>query len=357
MTEKDILFSPITIGGFEAANRIAMAPMTRQRAYLDGTPTEQMIKYYAQRASAGIIITEGAQPSLMGQGYLFTPGIHEQDHIDGWRKVTDAVHEAGGRIVCQIMHVGRVADPMTLPGRVAPYSASDVQPTVHSRNLLKRSPRVMRPYPKPQAMTCEQIRTTVEEYRHATACAREAGFDGVQIHGSSGYLPHQFLADNTNLRTDQYGGSVENRCRFLLECIDAMLSVKGPEFLSVKISPFLTFHDVHLDDPVATYSYLAKFLSGKLAFLEVRTEEGSVESLALIRENFDGPIVATGGFTKETASHRIQDGWADMVAFGRPYIANPDLVERLRRDAPLNEGDRATTYTQGEEGYTDYPTL
>jgi N-ethylmaleimide reductase len=349
------LFQPIEIGGTKLKNRLAMAPMTRQRSALNGVPTDLNIEHYRQRASAGLIISEGIYPSDMGKGYLFTPGLHNDAHVAGWRKVTEAVHGEGGAIFGQIMHCGRLSDPLMLDGR-QPISASAVQPDPTARHYTITCPRPKRPYPEPRALTHAEVLGVIDDFRNCAVKAQEAGFDGVEIHSASGYLPMQFLSTNTNLRTDEWGGTVEKRCAFLLACVDAMIAATRPGFVAVKFSPGWSFHNVFDDDPVATYSHAVKELSKRgIAFLELGDYDVGWDVYGTLRPLFDGPVAFVAGFTQTTAAAAVHEGRADMIAMGQAFIANPDLPDRYRNGWGLNRPQVATYYTQGAEGYTDYP--
>jgi N-ethylmaleimide reductase len=352
------LFQPLKVGNITLRNRIAMAPMTRHRSTADGVPTQQNVEHYRQRASAGLIVTEGTYPSDMGKGYLFIPGLCNDAHVKGWRKVTDAVHEEGGAIFCQLMHNGRLSDPLILPNQADPIAPSAVQPEPTARHYTINCPRPKRgdPYPTPREMTVQDIQQTIKDYQDATRRAVDAGFDGVELHAASGYLPHQFLSTNVNLRTDDYGGSVEKRARFLLDTVDAMIKVKGPEFVAVKISPGWTFHNVLDTDPVATFTYVTKELSKrKIAYLQVGNYGMEWDVYGTLRPLFDGPFMVVAGFTRATAAAMVTAGGADLVAFGQAFISNPDLAQRYRNGWPINRLDYDTFYTQGAEGYSDYP--
>jgi N-ethylmaleimide reductase len=355
MTLVDCLFQPLAVGDVVVPNRIAMAPCTRQRALLDGTPTDLMVEFYRQRATAGLLVTEGIAPSAQGNGYLFAPGLYTDAHEDGWRRVTDAVHAADGRIFAQIMHVGRLSDPLMQPDGAMPVAPSAVQPDPFARHYTVNCPRPKRPYGMPHALTIEEIAAVVRDYADCARRARAAGFDGVEIHAASGYLPMQFLSTNTNLRQDGYGGDVAGRARFLLECVEAMQAATSPGFVAVKIGPGWTFHDVFDDDPVATYSYVAHALSQRrIAFLEVGNYGQDWDVHATLRPLFDGIMIGVAGFTRAGAADAVAAGMLDMVAFGQAYIANPDLVARFRNGWGLTRPDSSTFYTQGAEGYTDY---
>jgi N-ethylmaleimide reductase len=350
-----ILFQPSALGDLTVSNRIVMAPMSRHRANLDGTPTEQMVEYYRQRASAGLIITEGTFPSWMGRGYLFTPGICTERHVVEWRRVTDAVHATGSRIFCQLMHCGRLSDPLVLPDGADPVAPSAVQPDPSGFYVLN-CPRADRPYPPPRALSTSEVYAIIKEYADATARALEAGFDGVEIHGGNGYLPMQFFATNVNLRDDEFGGSVAGRCRFMLELVDAMASACGVGRIGVRLHPGQRFAGVYDDDPMATYTYLARRLSERrVAYLHLSQRDVGWDVIGTLRRHFEGGIIGGGELTRKTASEAIAIGRMDFAAFGRAFLANPDLVERYRRGWTVNRPEQQTYYTQGCDGYTDYP--
>lgn len=354
------LFDPIDLGELELPNRILMAPLTRNRARLDRVPTEIMQVHYAQRASAGLIVSEGIHPSAMGCGYDYTPGLYTAPQIDGWRAVTDAVHAQGGRIFAQLMHNGRLSFSNLLPDGAQPVAPSAVAPDPNFRGTTVNIPRPYRPYEVPRALETDEVVAVIEEFRIATVNAFAAGFDGVEIHGGSGYLPMQFHSSNTNVRNDRYGGSVANRCRFMMELVEAMSSVRGPGRIAVKLSPGFRFHDIHDADPVETYSWLARHLSGRgLAYLSV-TDTGEYygsgfDVLGTVRPLFDGVLMAASSYTKARGNADLREGRADMIGFGTGFIANPDLPLRFLHDLPLQQADAATFYTQGAEGYIDYP--
>jgi N-ethylmaleimide reductase len=351
----DAMFTPLHVGNVTIANRMAMAPMTRQRSLLDGTPTDLNVDYYRQRASAGLIVSEGIYPGPMGCGYLFTPGLHNDRHVAGWKRVTDAVHGAGGAIFGQIMHVGRLSDPLMLDGE-QPIAPSAVQPDPKARHYTINCPRPKRPYPEPRAMTHAEVLGVIDEYARSAALARKAGFDGVEVHAASGYLPMQFLSTNANVRTDDWGGSVEKRAAFLLACVDAMIAATDPGFVAVKIGPGWTFHDVFDDDPVATYTYVVRELSKRgIAYLQIGNYGMEWDVYGTLRPLFDGPAMFVAGFTRQTAAATIASGAADMIGFGQAYISNPDLAERYRDGLDITRPEISTYYTQGAAGYTDYP--
>ncbi len=356
MTEQlEKMFTPLQVGNVTLKNRMAMAPMTRQRSTLDGVPTDLNVEHYRQRASAGLIVSEGIYPAFMGRGYLFAPGLHNDRQLQGWRQVTDAVHAAGGAIFGQVMHVGRLSDPLMLDG-AQPIAPSAVQPDPKARHYTISCPRPKRPYPEPRALEHAEVLGVIDEFRNCAVLAQKAGFDGVEIHAASGYLPMQFLSTNTNLRTDQWGGSVEKRAAFLLACVDAMVAATSPGFVAVKIGPGWTFHDVFDDDPVATYTYVVRELSKRgIAYLQVGNYGMDWDVYGTLRPLFDGPAMFVAGFTRQSAARAINEGHADMIGFGQAYISNPDLAERYRNGWDITRPDISTYYTQGAEGYTDYP--
>ncbi|MET1084104.1 MAG: alkene reductase [Burkholderiales bacterium] len=350
------LFSPLRVGGVTLRNRICMAPCSRHRAHLDGTPSAMMVEHYRQRASAGLIVAEATACSAMGTGFLFVPGIYTDAHVAGWRAVTDAVHAEGGAIFLQVEHVGRLSDPLLLPSGSLPFAPSAVQPDPTARHYTINCPRPKRVYGEPHAMTLAEIQSTIGEFAAASRRAREAGFDGVEVHAASGYLPMQFLSTNTNRRTDQYGGSVANRARFLLEVVEAMQAATAKSFVAVKIGPGWTYHDVFDEDPIATYSHVTAQLSSMdIAYLQVGNFNQDWDVTATMRRHFKGPLMGVKGFNRMDAGQAISNGLVDLVAYGQAFIANPDLIERFRKGLPLNVPDPETFYTQGVAGYNDYP--
>jgi N-ethylmaleimide reductase len=355
------LFSPLKLGDIEIPNRIAMAPLTRNRALPDGDlPHAMMADYYAQRASAGLLITEASQISPEGKGYAWTPGVYSDAQVEGWRKVTDAVHARGGRIVIQLWHVGRISHVSLQPDGQAPVAPSAIaadSKTYDGKGFVATS--------QPRALETDEIARVVADYAHAARQAQRAGFDGVEVHAANGYLIDQFLRDGTNRRTDRYGGSVENRTRLLAEVLEAVTRVWAPGRVGVRFSPFSNANDAHDSDPMTTFAEAVRvadrFGLGYLHMVEGQTG-GSRElppgaDLGALRRLFRGAYMANNGYDRELASEAVRSDRADVVAFGRPFIANPDLVERLRLNAPLNEPDRDTFYGGGEKGYLDYPTL
>lgn len=347
------LFTPLEVGPYTLPNRTVMAPMTRSRADGAGVPSDLVATYYAQRAGAGLIITEGVFPSAMGKGYVRSPGIATDDQVAAWRRVTDAVHKEGGRIFMQIMHVGRISHPSLLPGAATPVAPSAVRPQGQAWTQEGQKDFVA-----PRALRPEEIAEVIEDYRHATRRALEAGFDGVELHAASGYLPEQFLSSSTNRRDDDYGGTVENRVRFVLEAVDAMAEEAGAGRVGIKIAPEMGFNDISDADPVETYAHLARALAGRrLAYLHVVAMGKGADYHALLRPLFDGPYFVGGGLDGDSAEAHLGAGRADGAVFGSSFLANPDLPVRLREGAPLNAPDRDTFYSAGPEGYIDYPTL
>jgi len=347
------LFDSLKLGPHTLKNRVIMAPMTRSRADAKGVLPSYAASYYGQRAGAGLIITEGTQPSDEGQGYARTPGIYTPAQIDAWRRVTDAVHAQGGRIFVQLMHVGRIAHPLNRLTDAAPVAPSAIQ----AAGTMYTDQAGMQPYPMPRALATEEIPGVIEQYITAAHAAFAAGFDGVEFHNGSGYLPNQFLESSTNQRTDRYGGSVENRARFSLEALDALAKVRGPEYVGVRLTPEMGFNDLRDDTPEATYSAFVKQLSGRgLAYLHVGNFNPQRDYHALLRPLYDGVYIAGVGFDAARADLFLREQKADAIAFGSSFIANPDLPERMRQGLPLSKADQATFYTPGEKGYTDYPT-
>jgi N-ethylmaleimide reductase len=352
------LFSPISLGELTLANRIIMAPLTRNRAAMPGNVPQAMnVSYYAQRASAGLIISEAAQVSPEGVGYPATPGIHSRQQVQGWRAVTDAVHTNGGRMFVQLWYCGRISHPDLLPEHRQPVSASAITPEGDAATF-----EGMKPFVEPRALRTDEIPGIVDQYRQAAKRAREAGFDGVEIHSANGYLLDQFLRDGSNQRDDNYGGSLENRTRLLMEVLSAVLEAWEPSRVGVRISPENSFNDMRDSDPQATFNFVAAALSDKgLGYLHV--VEGDMLSgersldYRQIRDHFDGHYMANCGYDKARAQAAISAGDADMVSFGQLFIANPDLVQRFKTDAELNAPDQGTFYGGNEKGYTDYPAL
>jgi N-ethylmaleimide reductase len=352
------LFSPVEVGPLLLRNRVVMAPLTRSRAGPANVPNQLNALYYAQRASAGLIISEATQISPQGQGYISTPGIYSAEQIEGWKCVTRAVHVAGGRIVLQLWHVGRISHPSFQPGGAAPVAPSAIRPRGQAFTA-----KGFEPIPTPRALETAEIPAIVEQYAQAARNALMAGFDGVEVHAANGYLIDQFLRDQTNKRTDRYGGSIANRSRFLMEVVDVVSTAVGAERTGVRISPQNTQNDIADSDPQTLFNYVAEQLSGKgLAYLHII--EGDTSGLPVppfdyqnLKHLFGGLVIANNGFDKLRANKAIAEGRADLVAFGKPFIANPDLVIRLLLDAPLMPVNRETLYGGAEQGYTDYPIL
>lgn len=345
------LFTPLAAGRLSLPNRIVMAPMTRSRAHPDGTPSDLHPIYYAQRAGAGLIISEGTYPDPLGKGYLGIPGLVNDAHVTGWRKVTDAVHAKGGRIVAQIMHTGRIGDPSFLPEGEIPVAPSAVQPKGQSYTLAGMQDHVM-----PRALRLDEIPGVIAGYARATRRALDAGFDGVELHAASGYLPMQFLSSGTNLRTDGYGGSVTNRVRFVVETLEAMAAVAGADRVGIKLSPEMAFNDIVDANPVETYGTLVSAIGAMgLAYLHVALFGTPTDYHALLRPKFGGTYLAGGGLTQATATALLADGKADAAVFGGLFIANPDLPARFAKGTALAQPDSSTYYAGGEKGYIDYP--
>jgi 2,4-dienoyl-CoA reductase-like NADH-dependent reductase (Old Yellow Enzyme family) len=346
------LFDPLTVGDLRLPNRVIMAPLTRCRAGEGRVPNALMAEYYAQRASAGLILTEATSVDPMGVGYPNTPGIWSAEQVAGWRLVTDAVHARGGRIFLQLWHVGRISHPAYLDDRL-PVAPSALRPQGHVSLL-----RPKQPFETPRALQEGEIPAVVEAYRRGAENAKAAGFDGVEVHGANGYLPDQFLQDGSNRRGDRYGGPVENRARFLLEVTDAAVSVWGPGRVGVHLAPRGDAHSMGDSDPATTFGHVARELGRRgIAFLCAREYAGGDALGPRLKREFGGVYVANERFTGETALRLLERGDADAVAFGVLFIANPDLPHRLAAGAPLNEPDPSTFYGSGPGGYTDYPTL
>jgi N-ethylmaleimide reductase len=350
------LFTPVSIGSLKLPHRVVMAPMTRNRAAEGQVPTPLMAEYYAQRASAGLLITEATQFSLQGYGYPNTPGIHTDAQVEGWRRVTDAVHARGGRIYLQIWHVGRISHPVMQPGGALPVAPSAI--AAEGTLYTTQGPK---PFVTPRPLELSELPGIVQGFAEGARRAREAGFDGVEVHGANGYLLDQFLRDGSNHRTDAYGGSVEHRARLLLEATEAVVGAIGAERTGVRLSPMNAFNSMSDSDPTRTFGYAAGALDKLgLAYLHVMAPVAAPETprlLPLIRERFRGPLMVNGGHSLQSANAVLSDGLADLVSFGSPYLANPDLPERLLKGAPLNTPDQAAFYGGDARGYTDYPAL
>lgn len=354
-----MLFDPTTLGDISLTNRMVMAPMTRSRAETRNSPSDFHALYYGQRASAGLIITEGTAPAPNGLGYPRIPGLYSEEQVRGWRRVTEAVHERGGCIFAQLMHVGRVAHQANLPDGAEVVAPSEVE----LPGEMYTDAHGMQPHTPARAMNDADIRQAQEEFVQAARNAVDAGFDGVEIHGANGYLVEQFIHPHTNRRAEPYGGSIENRCRFALEIATQMSEVIGAGRLGIRLSPYGTFNDMpHYADIDATYTYLAEALDDiGIAYIHLTDMSGmggpeipnALKSA--IRGAFSGTLILCGGYDRERAEQVLASGLCDLVAFGRPFISNPDLVERLENEWPLAEPDHDTFYTPGEKGYTDYP--
>lgn len=347
------LLTHVQVGRYLLANRMVMAPMTRSRADDAGVPNDLVTAYYEQRASAGLIITEGVYPTAMGKGYVRTPGIESDAQVAAWKKVTEAVHAKGGRIFMQLMHCGRISHPSLLPHGALPVAPSATKPAGQAWTETG-----LQDFVTPRALSIEEIAGIVEGYRLATRRALAAGFDGVELHGASGYLPEQFLSSGSNQRQDAYGGSLANRVRFVLEVLGAMVAEAGSDRVGIKISPEMNYNDISDATPQETYSYLVEQLRGLgLAYLHVALFGTSVDYHTLLRARFNGAYLAGGGLNREAAETLIAEGRADGAVFGSSFLANPDLPERFCQKALLNEADRETFFTPGAKGYTDYPAL
>ena len=360
MTHPD-LFSPIRLGLLSLPNRIFMAPLTRCRASEGNLPNDLNAEYYAQRADAGLIITEATSVSPSGYGYPSTPGIHTEAQAAGWRKVTEAVHAKGGHLFLQLWHVGRISHPVFQPGGAVPVAPSPIKPAgqVFTGTAMEE-------YVTPRALETSEIPGIIAEYVRGAELAKAAGFDGVEIHNANGYLLDQFLRDGTNTRGDRYGGSVTNRARLTLEVTEAVASVWGGDRVGIRFSPGGVFNDMSDSNPLETFGHvLGELERFGLAYAHITRvtaqdiahgAKGGVGPEEL-RSCWKGKIVSAGGFTLETGNAALAAGWADAIAFGVPFLANPDLPERFRRNAPLNAPDEATFYGGGPNGYTDYPAL
>lgn len=348
------VFHPIRLAGLSLQNRLAMAPMTRSRAQPDGSPSPLTARYYAQRAGLGLIISEGTQPSDEGQGYLATPGIYTDAHVAGWKQVTDAVHAQGGRIFIQLMHAGRMSHPDNTPRREPGVAPSAIAPGAGMFTAAG-----MQPTPSPRALSTEQVRQTVQDFRHAARRAIEAGADGVEIHGANAYLVQQFLAPSANTRDDEYGGSIANRARFAIEVATAIAEEIGPDKTAIRLSPGLSLWGIDEGEQgPELYRYLVAELNKLgLAYLHIM-HLGDEALLAELRQRWQGALILNRpGRPREQIGADIAAGLAELESYGAMVLANPDFVERLKRNAPLNEADKNSFYGGNEQGYTDYPTL
>ncbi|MDF9787284.1 alkene reductase [Polynucleobacter sphagniphilus] len=366
MSATEILFTPVKLGSIELKNRLVMAPLTRMRAVAGDVPNPLAVEYYAQRASAGLIITEATQISPLGMGYPATPGIYSADQTAAWKKIVEAVHAKGGTIVAQLWHVGRISHSSLHPEQGVPVAPSAIAPAGQTYGADWQ----LHDYETPKAMTTEDIASLIKDYELAAINAKAAGFDGVEIHSANGYLLDQFLQDKTNQRVDQYGGSIENRLRLLGEVIDAVAKVFSTDRIGVRLSPYGTFNDIGDSDPIALFSAAIEKLNGyQLAYVHMieprSTSAGGNDQVyedapltsEIFRNAYQGKFITAGGYDKAMGEKVLEEGLADAVAYGRLYISNPDLVERFKENAPLNPYNRATFYGGAEVGYTDYPTL
>ncbi len=360
MADNNPLLTPFQLGALSLPNRIVMAPLTRSRATDGNVPSDMAIEYYVQRASAGLIISEATQISPEGQGYIFTPGIHSPEQLAGWKRITSAVHAAQGRIIAQLWHVGRISHTSFQPNGQAPVAPSAIRAT--GKTYIKGG---FTDFSEPRALATEEIPRVVNDYRQATRNALEAGFDGVEVHGANGYLIDQFLRDKTNHRGDQYGGTIEHRTRFLLEVMQAVIAEAGRERTGIRLAPVTPSNDISDSNPTALFTYVIDRLN-ELAPAFIHVVEGATGgardydptfNFPALRKRFNGAYIANNGYTPELARKTLDEGHADLIAFGKLFIANPDLVERIRRSAPLNEPDAKTFYTPGPKGYIDYPSL
>jgi N-ethylmaleimide reductase len=354
------LFTPVIAGSLSLKNRIIMAPLTRSRSKQPGDiPWELNATYYRQRATAGLIIAEATQISPQGKGYAFTPGIYSDEQIEGWRKVTSAVHEEGGLIVLQLWHVGRVSHRDLQPDHQLPVAPSAIK--IEGNAFTEDG---FKPFETPRALELSEIPVIISHYRSAAINALKAGFDGIEVHAANGYLLDQFLRDGSNHRTDAYGGSIENRARFLFEVLAAVSEAIGPDKVGLRLSPTNAFNDMTDSDPQTHFAYVVEQLNRfNLAYLHIVErmipveEDHSTFDFDALRQHFKGVYIANGGYTLASANESIAAKRCDLIAFGKPFIANPDLVARFKINAPLNEPDFDTFYGGGEKGYTDYPAL
>jgi N-ethylmaleimide reductase len=353
-----MLYSKITIGHLSLQNHLVMAPMTRCRA-TGNIPNALMAEYYSQRASAGLIITEGTSPSPNGLGYARIPGIFSPEQVEGWKRIADGVHAGGARIFVQFMHCGRIGHPLNLPGGARMLAPS----AVAAAGEMYTDSEGMQPHPVPRAMTDADIKTTIAEFVQAARNAVKAGFDGIELHSANGYLLEQFIRPNTNLRTDAYGGPIENRARFVLETAEAVIAAIGRERVGIRLSPFGVFNDMPVYDAMAAdYAYLAEQLDARrLVYIHLVDHEAMgappvpAAIKATFRKLFKGTLILSGGYDARRAESDLVAGKCDLVAVGRPFLANPDLVDRWKSGVDMNAPDMATFYTPGPKGYTDYP--
>jgi N-ethylmaleimide reductase len=365
------LFQPYRLGPFNLRHRVVMAPLTRSRARQPGNvPSSLAACYYAQRASAALIVSEATQVSMQGQGYAWTPGIHSREQVEAWHRVTKAAHEANGLIFNQLWHVGRISHPALRPDNMFPVAPSAVIPEGKAFIENERGEGELVPFVRPRTLTIEEMPYIVAQYQRAARNAQAADFDGVEIHAANGYLLDQFIETDTNRRTDAYGGPVENRARLLFEVSEALMPIWGPDRIGMRISPMGKLNDIHDDNPEATFGYVAERLSDYgFAYLHMvnpaleqmqnrqEPDPKAMNMVRLIRKKYKGTLIVAGGFEADTAARWLREGMADLIAFGRKFIAISDLPERIRLGAPFNIDDPTTYYGGGEKGYTDYPSL
>jgi N-ethylmaleimide reductase len=369
--DTNVLFQPYRLGPFTLPHRIVMAPLTRSRARQPGNvPSSLAACYYAQRASAALIVSEATQVSMQGQGYAWTPGIHSSEQVEAWHRVTKAVHQANGLIFNQLWHVGRISHPALQPDNMLPVAPSAIIPEGKAFIENERGEGELVPFVRPRALNIEEMPYIVRQYERAARNAQTADFDGVEIHAANGYLLDQLIETGTNRRTDAYGGPVENRARLLFEVAEALMPIWGPDRIGVRLSPMGKLNDIHDDNPEATFGYIAERL-GDYGFAYLHIVNPAMEQMQngqepgpralkmvnLIRKKYRGTLIVAGGFGADTAAQWLRESKADLIAFGRKFIANPDLPERIRLGAPLNTDDPTTYYGGGEKGYTDYPSL
>lgn len=366
-----LLFQPYKLGRYTVPHRVVMAPLTRSRSAQPGNiPTTLNACYYAQRASAALIISEATQVSQQGQGYAWTPGIHTRAQDEGWRLVTEAVHKAGGRIFLQLWHVGRISHPSLQPDRMLPVAPSAITPTGQAFIEGEDGEGALVPFITPRALQTEEMPYLVKQFVHGARNALVVGFDGVEVHAANGYLLDQFINSNSNKRTDEYGGSVEKRARLLMEVVQAVSEVCDADRVGVRLSPLGTFNDMGDENPERTFGYIAEKLNDfNLAYLHVvrpgidgsgsaaESDPRAERMMALMRDQCKGTLMVCGGFDRESAELYLEAGKVDLIAFGRKFLANPDLPERLRLNASINADDPTTYYGGGAKGYTDYATL
>jgi len=360
------LFDPFQLSDLTLPNRLVMAPMTRSRATADGIPIPIMAEYYAQRASAGLLISEATNVSPMSNPFERAPGLFTSAQTDAWKPITAAVHNAGGRIFAQLWHGGRIGAKGVLDWRepLSPSGFNDDMESLHVWASLANGHYVRISATPSREMTREEVRTTIREYQTAAKNAMAAGFDGIEIHAANGYLPHQFLSPHVNRRTDEYGGSVENRARFLTEIIEAISDVMPPSRIGVRLSPYTVYNSALDDDPVATYTHVGKMLETHgISYINISDVNGWYGApdldkiLHILHGHFTGPVIANGGITIESAAELVNTNRVPLIGFGRYFLANPDLVERIKRGAPLNEVIERRLYAGGADGYTDYPVI